>query len=229
MFIGHYGVAFAAKRAAPETSLGVLFAAAQMLDLIWPILLLAGVEHVAPGDRGFTAVVFTDYPWSHSLLMAIGWAVAFGTAYGARARDTRGATVVALLVASHWILDVITHRPDLPLVPGGATRVGLGLWTHTAAALVVELIVFAVGLAIYLAGSRARDVRGRIALWSFVVSMLVIYAGTIVGPPPPSMRAVAWTALAVWITPFWGSWIDRHRAWRPRAALTAAPAAEPTP
>src|SRR3954447_26978834 len=121
MFLGHFAVALAAKRAAPRTSLGTLVLAAQLLDILWPVLLLAGVERVEirPGDTAFTPLHFEHYPVSHSLATSIDWAGVFGTAYYAITRYRRGAVVIAALVVSHWALDWITHRPDLPLWPGG--------------------------------------------------------------------------------------------------------------
>jgi membrane-bound metal-dependent hydrolase YbcI (DUF457 family) len=130
MFIGHFGVALAGKRAAPKTSLGTLILAAQFLDLLWPVFLLLGIEHVeiAPGITRVSAMNFTDYPISHSLLMALVWSALVGGVYYGLRRDRRAAWVVAALVLSHWVLDFIVHRPDLPLWPGGQARAGLGLW-----------------------------------------------------------------------------------------------------
>src|SRR6266852_7412816 len=121
MFIGHNALAFAAKRVAPKTSLGILTAAVMLVDLIWPIFLLLGIEHVRiePGATKFTPLDFYDYPWTHSLLMGIVWGIAFGLIYWAITRYGRGAIIVALGVVSHWILDLIVHRPDLPLWPNG--------------------------------------------------------------------------------------------------------------
>src|SRR2546430_5303278 len=117
MFIGHNAVAFAAKRIAPKTSLGTLTAAVMLLDLIWPIFLLLGIEHVniANGATKFTPLDFYDYPWTHSLAMSIAWGVAFGAVYFARTRYARGAIVVAFWVGRHWVLEIDVHRPDRPL------------------------------------------------------------------------------------------------------------------
>src|SRR3954470_21958054 len=132
MFIGHFAVAFAAKRVAPRTSLGATFVAAQLVDLLWPIFLLLGWEQVriTPSANPFLVLDFTSYPWSHSLAMGLVWGAAFGALYFAVTKYGRGALVVGLLVPSHWILDFFAHRPDLPLYPGGAERLGLGLWNN---------------------------------------------------------------------------------------------------
>jgi hypothetical protein len=212
MFIGHDACSLAAKRVVPRMSLGLLIAAPNLLDLLWPVFLLLGVEHVRVqhGPTPFLNLDFYDYPWSHSLAMSIVWGVVFAIGYRLLTRDGRGAIIGGLLVVSHWLLDFVTHVPDLPLWPGGP-KYGLGLWNHTAAAIVVESLMFAAGLAIYLRATRARDRVGSIAFWSLIIFLAVIYVASLLGPPPPNERIVAWSALLLWLLPFWGAWIDRHR------------------
>ncbi len=219
MFIGHYGIALAAKRAAPRSSLGTLLLAAQLVDLIWPLLLLAGVEHVriAPGITRVTALDFYDYPISHSLVSVTGWAVAFALVYFAARRYARGAAVIALAIVSHWLLDALVHSPDLPLAPGVTAYVGLGIWNSRPTTLALELSVFAAGLAVYLQTSEAIDSLGKHALWGFTAFLLVMYAGNIFGPPPPSAVYVAWLGLGQWLMVAWAHWVDAHR--HVRAAL----------
>ncbi len=211
MFLGHFAVALAAKRVAPRTSLGTLVAAAQLLDLVWPALLLLGIERVRIGDgpTPFLRLDFVHYPWTHSLLLVVAWAIAFGVAYRARTGRTRSAVVVGVLVASHWVLDLVAHRPDLPLAPGAA-RVGLGLWNSTAATLVVEGALFAAGVALYATATRARDRTGSVALWAFVLALAGIYLSSL-GPPPPSVTAIGAAGLLLWVFVAWAAWIDRHR------------------
>ncbi len=152
MFIGHFALAFAAKRAAPRASLGTLFAAAQFVDLLWPTLLLTGMERVriAPGITVVTPLDFEHYPFSHSLLAVAGWALAFGLVYallrGGWKVAGRAALVLAALVLSHWLLDALVHRPDLPLWPGGGMRVGAGVWNSLPLTLAVELVLFGAGI-----------------------------------------------------------------------------------
>jgi membrane-bound metal-dependent hydrolase YbcI (DUF457 family) len=212
MFIGHFAVALAAKRAAPRTSLGVLFAACQLPDLIWPVLLLLGLERVriAPGTTAFNPLEFTHYPISHSLLATLGWGALAGALYWLWRRDRAGAATVGLLVLSHWVLDSVTHRPDLPLYPGGP-QVGLGLWDSISGTLVVEGAMFTLGLAIYLATARPRSVAGWATLGTLLALLLFIYLGGIGGPPPPDARSLAWLAMAGWIIPFWAAGADRRR------------------
>lgn len=212
MFIGHHAAAFVAKRAAPHVSFGTLMAAAMLLDLIWPILTLAGVEHfrVDPGNTAFTPLDFYDYPITHSLTMALLWSVIAAVLYLAIRKSGRGAVIVGLAVLSHWILDYVTHQADLPLWPNGP-KVGLGLWNSIPATIAIELALFAAAVVLYLRGTTARDRIGTIALWAFVAFVLCIYAANILSPPPPNWRVVAWTALAAWLFVPWAWWIDRHR------------------
>lgn len=212
MFIGHHAAAFAAKRIAPRTSLGLLMAAATLIDLVWPILLLTGVEHVriAPGNTAFTPLDFYDYPWTHSLLAVCLWGLVFGGAYWLATRYARGAWVLAAAVVSHWVLDFITHRPDLPLYPGGP-KVGLGMWQSVPLTLTFESFLFLGGLLLYARGTRPRDRIGRWSLLWFVVFLLAIYAANALGTAPPSVEAIGWLGLSAWLLPLWAWWFDRHR------------------
>jgi hypothetical protein len=213
MFIGHFGIAFAAKRAAPRTSLGTTFVAAQLADLLWPVFLLFGWEQVriTPSSNPFLTLEFTNYPWSHSLLMELAWGVAFGALYFVTTRYGRGAVVVALLVPSHWVLDLIVHKPDLPLYPGGAARFGFGLWNSPIATVVVEGIVFIVGVTMYARGTQPSDRIGRWSFWGLVAFLILLYVVSSVSPPPTSVRALAWGALIGWPLTLWPWWVDRHR------------------
>jgi uncharacterized membrane protein YhaH (DUF805 family) len=212
MFIGHHAAAFAAKRVAPRVSLGTLFAAALLADLIWPVLLLLDLEHVriAPGITAFTPLDFYDYPITHSLLAVLGWSVVAAVVYRLVRKSTAGALVVGAAVLSHWVLDYVTHRPDLPLWPGGP-KVGLGLWQSVPATFVVEVALFLVTLALYVRMTRARDRTGSIALWTLVAFLAIVYGANLISPPPPDAKAIAWVGLAQWLFVPWGAWIDRHR------------------
>ena len=217
MFIGHFGVALAAKKAAPNTSLGTLILAAQFLDLLWPIFLLLGIEHVeiAPSITKVSPMNFTDYPISHSLLMALAWSVLVGGIYYALRRNRRAAWVVALLVLSHWVLDFIVHRPDLPLWPGGGLRVGLGLWNSWVGSILTEVLVSGAGAWIYLSSTRATDNIGRYALWSLLAFLLLGWVASLFAGAPPNVTAMAWGAMTMWLMVPWGWWADKHREIRP--------------
>ena len=213
MFIGHFAVAFGAKRCAPRLSLGTLFLAAQWLDLLWPTLLLLGVERVRidPGNTAFTPLEFVAYPISHGLLSVGIQGLLLGTLIGWLAASRRAGVVAGLLVVSHWVLDFVTHRPDLPLIPGTDLRVGMGLWNSVPVTLVVELGVFAGALWLYLRTTAARDRAGTLGLAGLVAFLLVVYAGNVIGPPPPDTAVIAWVGQAQWLLVAWAYWIDRHR------------------
>lgn len=213
MFIGHFALGLAARRAPYSPSLGTTFLAAQFLDLLWPPLLLAGVERVAiePGNTAANPLLFVYYPYSHSLVAAALWATLFAGVYYALKKNARGALLLAALVLSHWVLDLVTHRPDLPLSLSDGTKVGLGLWNYKAWSLVVEALLFAGGVYLYATATAPRNRWGSWALWSFVVFIGVIYGLNAVGDPPPSAKAIGYVGLAQWLFIGWGYWIDRHR------------------
>lgn len=213
MFIGHFAVAFAAKRAVPDVSLGTLFLAAQLADLVWPTLVLLGFEQFAirPGITAVTPLDFTRYPYSHSLLGMAAWGALLGLVYLVPPRRARAALLLFLVVLSHWFLDLVTHRPDLPLVIAGAERYGLGLWHSRIGTLIVEGSLFAIGVWVYARATRPLDRIGRWALIVLIAFLVLIYLGNVFGPPPPSVRAVVWSAQAIWLLVAWGYWIDRHR------------------
>lgn len=213
MFLGHFATAYAAKRLAPRASLGTLFAAAQLPDVLWPFLLLAGVEHatIAPGDTAFTPMRFDSYPVSHSLLTVAAWGAAFGAVHFWRKRRPLDALVLAALAVGHWVLDFVSHRPDMPLWPGGP-RLGLGLWYSVPATVVVELLMFAAGLWLALSATRARDRFGRWGFTGLAVLLLLLYAAAALSPPPPSIEAVGWTgAIGTLLILALAVWVDRHR------------------
>lgn len=208
MFVGHFAVGLAAKRLAPAVSLGTWFLAVQLVDLVWPFLLLAGVEHVriAPGITAFTPLDFYDYPVTHSLVGGAVWAVLLALFSRSFYKDARALTLIAAGVLSHWALDVIVHRPDLPVLPAGP-YLGLGLWNSVAATLALELAMFGAG--IYLYTSR---VRPRLSFWLLIAALLLAYLGAAFGPPPPDVRTLAATAIAAWIFIPWAWWSDRGSA-----------------
>ena len=214
MFIGHYAAALAAKRVADSVSLGTLFLACQLADLVWPNLVLLGIERVEvdPGNTAMTPLNFVFYPYSHSLVAAVLWSALFAVLYATIARSkSRAIIVVALVVFSHWILDALTHRPDLPLAFGDSTMIGLGLWNMPAVAIGLELALFGAGAWLYTRHTRAVNRKGSLGFWGLIALLLLIYAANLLGPPPPSAVAVAWSAQALWLVVAWGYWVDRNR------------------
>jgi membrane-bound metal-dependent hydrolase YbcI (DUF457 family) len=213
MFIGHYALGLAAKRAAPRTSLGTLFIAPTLADLLWPVFLLLGVEHahIEPGTNPFLTLWLDDYPYSHSLFALIVWGALFGYLYKSRTGDKRAGTVIGLLVVSHWVLDFITHRPDMPLYPGSA-EVGLGLWNSPAATVIVESGMLLAGIIIYLRTTRARDGIGRWGLWGLIVLLAGSYYSTLFTPAPPNINELAIGGIIfTWVFVLLAWWVDRHR------------------
>jgi hypothetical protein len=214
MFLGHFGLGFGAKQAAPRVSLGAMFAACQFADLLWPTLVLLGLERfeVRPGITAVTPLDFTSYPYSHSLVALLAWGILFGGMYAMLNRSGIGAAItLGALVVSHWVLDVFVHRPDMPVTFNGTTRVGFGLWNSVPATLIAEFLLFAAGVVMYTRRTRARDRIGSIGLISLVGFLLAVFLLNVFGPAPPSVGAVAWSAEAMWLLVIWGYWVDRHR------------------
>lgn len=214
MFLGHFAMGFAAKRAAPKASLGVLMAAPLLLDLLWPIAILTGIEtvRIEPGNTPVTPLDFNNYPYTHSLAMALVWSLLFAGGYLLLRRDRRAAWVVGLGVFSHWALDLVVHRPDLPLFPGSQTYLGLGLWYSFAGTLVAEGSLFVLGAWLYVSGTRSRNRTGSLALWALLAFLAVLYVAVLFGPPPPSTKAIGLAGLASWLFIPWAWWIDRNRS-----------------
>jgi hypothetical protein len=213
VFIGHLAVAFAAKKVSPRTSLGTLVLAAQWVDLILPIFVLAGLEHVGVRQSAnpFLTLDVKDYPITHSFVAGIGWALLVGGLVVRLSRDARSGLVVGAAVLSHWVLDFVSHTPDMPLWPGGPV-VGLGLWRSVGATVTVEGLMFAAGLWLYFRTTRAKDRIGRWAAVAFVGFLVLIDALQLLpmaSPPDPKVFAVV--GLLGWLFPLWAWWADRHR------------------
>ncbi len=213
MFLGHFATAFAAKRAAPGISLGTLILASQFIDLLFPLFLLLGLEHVRidPGNTAVTPLDFYDYPLSHSLLAVMVWSVLFGAIYYLIRRSRRYAVVLGMLVVIHWLLDLISHKPDLPLLPGMDLRVGFGLWNFRTATFLLETALFAGGVLIYARSTRPLDRTGSVAFWSLVLLLFAIYLGNMFGPPPPNPKAMTLVSISQWLFVVWGYSLESHR------------------
>lgn len=213
MFIGHYAIGFASKRLAPKASLGTLFIAALWVDLVWPVFLLLGMERVriAPGITRVAPLDFEYYPFSHSLLAVAIWAVILGLVYFVFRRSLRTALVISIAVLSHWFLDAIVHRPDLPISLTGDMRVGLGLWNSVIGTVLVEGGVFIIGVAVYLFSTSAKNSIGKYGVWALVVILAVIYAAQFSGAAPPNETVLAITGLSQWVFVMFGFLVDRNR------------------
>lgn len=213
MFIGHFGAGFAGKKFSKSASLGTYFMAAQWVDLIWPILVLLGIEkvNIEPGISSVTPLDFTYYPYTHSLFGVLVWALLFGFVYFLLKKNSRVAIILGLLVLSHWVLDLFVHVPDLPIFPGLDLKVGLGLWHSLAATLIIEGLVFTVGLYFYLKSTTAKNKTGSFALLGLVVFLVAIYISNLFGPPPPSSEAIGIVGNSQWLIVLWGYWINKNR------------------
>lgn len=213
MFIGHYAVGFAAKKTAPGISLGWLFIAVQFLDLIWPTLLLLNVEQVEinPDPNQLTPLTFTNYPVSHSLLMAVIWAFLFGMIYWLIRKNLKIAIVLSLCVLSHWVLDFIVHYPDLPIYPGSPSKVGLRVWSLPVLENFIEAIMFLAGVVIYLRTTAAKNKLGKYLTIILIVLLIAAYLGNIFGPDPSNVKTLAWAAQMMWLFVLMAFWTDHNR------------------
>ena len=211
MFIGHFAAGMAAKKMQPTLSLGTLFLAAQFLDLLWPTLLILGLEHViiSPGISKMTPLDFVDYPISHSLLVVIVWSLLFGAVFFLFTRNRIGAFILSGLVLSHWALDLIVHIPDLPLYPGPSPKLGLGLWNSPFLTVLIEGAIFVVGIVLYVNTKRKKHERVTWKFCGLVIFLLIIYAMNFMGPPPPNVHMIALAGHLQWLFVLWGWWADK--------------------
>lgn len=211
MFIGHFAAGMAAKKVNPSLSLALYFLAAQFLDLLWPTFLLLDLEHVviAPGTSKVTPLDFTDYPISHSLLMVLCWSMLFGVVYYLIVREKSAAMLLAALVLSHWILDLVVHIPDLPLYPGDSIKVGFGLWNSMVLTILTEGLLFVTGTVLYVKAKVLSGQRVTWKFWSIILFLVVIQFMNLTGPPPPGVYAIAWAGQLQWLFIPWAWWADR--------------------
>ena len=217
MFLGHYGLALAAKRVEPKVSLGTLFFATQLLDILWGAFLLLGWEHVRilPDDNPLLVLQFYDYPISHSLVAALGWGLAAAVIYYSwPTRDTtrhwQAAALVGAVATSHWLLDLVVHLPDLPILDDESPKFGFGLWRHVGVSVGLELVVLAAGLTLYIRSrSRRHPVRPtRLAI--VLLPLVAIYLFSLTASEPPSTTAIGLSVFIVLpLVSLLAAWADR--------------------
>jgi hypothetical protein len=196
MFIGHYGPSFLAKRVELAIPLWVLFVAVQLLDVLWGIFVLVGIERVriVPGFTKTNALDLYYMPYTHSLPGALAWSFLAGVAYLWFTRSRRGGLLVGAAVFSHWPLDLLVHKPDLALYDDTA-KLGLGLWDYPLVTLIVEGVLVLGCLALYMAQTRPLKRSARYAMPLFIGATLGLQSAMALAPPPPSDSAMAATAL----------------------------------
>jgi len=188
--------------------------AAQWVDLVWPVLLLFGIERVQidPGNTAFTPLNFVYYPFTHSLVGVLIWAVLFAAVYYFIKKNLKVSVFLGLLVISHWLLDLVVHRPDLPLTLSNEHMVGFGLWNNVLLTIIVEGLIFFAGVIIYTKVTRANDKIGKYGTFGLIVFLIIVYIMNITGPPPDNTMAIAIVGNAQWLIVAWAYWIDRHRS-----------------
>ena len=223
MFAGHYGPSLAIRAVRPQVPLWLLFIAAQLVDIAWATLVLAGVEKVriVPGYTAASPLDLYYMPYTHSLVAAVFWSLGLAIACKGLFRRWEWAAAIAIgaVVFSHWLLDLMVHRPDLPLYDNAA-KVGLGLWNFLVLSFVVEALVLGAGLMLYLRRTRPVTAVGRHGPAVFAAAMLAIQGGMLFVPPPPSSTALATSALASYLLfAAIAGWIDGQRVPGDRRAI----------
>jgi LexA-binding, inner membrane-associated putative hydrolase len=217
MLAGHFAVAFIAKRIEPKISLGTLVFAAMLADLLWCVFLIAGVESVGvkagivpgPSVRALDVLEAREIGFSHSLLADLVWAVIFAGLYLLRG-NRRGAWILLGAVVSHWVLDVASHPPDMPIAPAIPNRFGLGLWNSVPATIFVEGLFWLIALAVYMRASRDQGRFRTYLLWAGVVLITVAWLGNITGPPPSEIASIGFSSLTFFsLSVIWAYWVDR--------------------
>jgi hypothetical protein len=216
MLVGHVAVGLAGKRIVPQVSLGLLVLAGVWADLLWCGFLIAGIEHVEIARRGarlMDSTVISQIGYSHGLTADLLWAVLLAALCFATSRNWKGALLIGAAVVSHWVLDVASHNPDMPLVPRSGPVFGLGLWNSIPATLLVEGGFWAVCIALYLRATKARRRIGLYAFWGGAILWTLAWYNNIAGPAPgPDMRSAAIGSLIFFgLIVLWACWIERLR------------------
>jgi hypothetical protein len=217
MLVGHVAVGLTVKRLQPTLSLGTLVCAAMLADLLWCIFMIAGLEHVQfkPGRGAANYFVATNIAMSHSLLMDGLWAALFAAIYFGVRRDRRGAWIVFFAVLSHWVLDFISHRPDMPLAPNVPTYLGLGLWNSVPAAVLVEGSFWFIAVILFAHATNARKRAGGYWYWIAVAILTLLWYNNLTGPPPPDPYLAPFASLVLFsLAVAWAYWMNSLRPTR---------------
>jgi len=219
MFIGHYSAALALKRVEKNASLGWLFLAVQFADILFFPLVLLGIErlNIVENFTQSTHFELEFMPYSHSLIGSLVWAaVAYVVFRILPAKEeinkNRVALVMGAAVFSHWVLDLIVHTPDLPLLGDNSPKLGFGLWNNAMITFILEAVLLLAGVWLYLRGTRGMTVTGKYGMMIFAAVLIVWNVFTIFGPPPDNLNFMAIFSLVSYFT-FGGIafWLDRKR------------------
>lgn len=221
MFIGHYGIALATKRFDKNLSLGLLFISTQFADILFFTLVLLGIEKMSfvPGITKVSPLDFTYYPYSHGLAASLLWAGLFFMVFRiASSKSDSNKNTIALAmgatVFSHFLLDVIVHRADLPLLGGDSYKIGLGLWNYVFASSLIELLIFLSGLWMYLKSTKGATFVGKYGMIIFSTFVTVMWMASLLTPTPSDFNirgfaifGLIFQSLVIGIV----SWLDRRR------------------
>lgn len=212
MGVGHLAASFAVRARFPRVPLFFLLLAGVLADLLWGLAILSGIEraHIGTETGSTIPIVLESVPFTHSLVACAIWGALAASLWWLWRRDSAGALVLAALVASHWLLDFVSHVPDIPILPSGPL-VGLGLWRWRTGSLIVELLMFWAGLVLYARGTTRKDRIGSVGLIVLVALLTVLGAGAYFSPPPPSILPLAIGNLVLLLPLLLLDWVDRHR------------------
>lgn len=217
MLVGHFAIGLLGKRAAPAVSIGTLTLASMLADMLSFVFVLIGLEHwrVVPGGRGIDSMELYDIGLSHSLLMDVVWGVVFAALYRWRRRDNAGVVMVFIAVVSHWVLDWISHKPDMALAPGTTAVHGLGLWTSPLWTVVVEGGLWLAALVSYVRMTRANNRAGVYVFWAGVALLTLSWIPNFTASAPPAAQSPvsgSIVSLGFFSVIFaWAYWINRLR------------------
>ena len=217
MFVGHYAASLALKTFEKRISLGILFLAVQLVDILFFPFVLLGIERLNVVENFTESTHFElEYmPYTHSLLGSVFWAgLAYALFRWVIVRRSSVALVVAAAVFSHWLLDLIVHTPDLPLWSDESPKLGFGLWNNAIATYVLEAVLLVASLWVYLRSTSAKTAIGKYGMGVFVIVLLAVNIVNVFGPlQDDSKSSLAITALtSYFLFAAIAYWLDRHRA-----------------
>jgi len=214
MHVGHFAAGFLGKRVTPQLSLGTMVLAAMLADFLWCVFMVAGIEQVQ-FKAGLGAANYfqpINITLSHSLVMLLVWAAIFAGTHFLWRRNKAEALLLFLLVLSHWPLDVIAHRADMPVAPGVNTYFGFGLWTNIPATIIVEGGLWVTSIVLFVRQTRPRNRLEFFVLWPVLLLLTLLFYNNIAGPPPPNPNVAPLFSLIYFsLVVAWAYWINRLR------------------